>query len=307
MLKHKNEHSHHHHDITDLSSSRLLGSFLVNFIIAISEVIGGMVSGSLSLISDSLHNLSDSFAILIAYFANKISKKPNNFKYTFGYRRAEILAALINSISLFAISLFLFREAYLRIVNPVMIKTDIAIVIAIIGLMANIIGVILLSKDRKKNLNIKAAYLHLIVDSLSSVTVIIGLILIKLYNITIIDPILTFIIAIFVLKESYKILKRTVEILLMAAPDNISIEEIKRELEKFDPISNVHHVHLWNIDDKQVHFEAHVELPMDMKISETDNILCNIEQLLHEKFGIDHVTIQFETNKCEDKNILKKV
>ena len=175
----KRNHNHRHHHA--VNEKNLLITTLLNLIITVAEFTGGMISNSLALVSDALHNLSDTFATFIAYVATIISKKHANTKKTFGYKRIEILAALLNATILIVICIYLFREAWIRWNNPEPIKSMIMLVVAMIGLLANIFAVIILRKDAGKNINVRAAYVHLIGDSLSSVVVIFGGVLIQIY------------------------------------------------------------------------------------------------------------------------------
>jgi len=302
---HEDGHGHgHNHNISEVKGKNLVIVVALNFIITITELVGGMFSGSISLISDSLHNLSDGISIIISYIAIRISKKERDTKRTFGYKRATILAALVNSSVLISISVYLFSEAYSRFVNPQPINGSLVIWVAVIGLFANILGVILLQKGAKGDMNIKSSYLHLLSDALSSVGVVISGVLIYYFNIYWVDPVLTVLIAIYVLKESYEIVKNAIRILMQGVPENFDIEAVVRELEKIDAIENVHHVHVWSLDEHNINFEAHVNIK-DMLVSSTKEILSKIEhELLN--YGINHVTIQFENRSCEGVDIIAK-
>jgi cobalt-zinc-cadmium efflux system protein len=242
------EHSHHHHSHghthqyhgDDLKGKKLLWVTLLNFSITIVQVIGGVLSNSLSLLSDALHNLADSSAILIAFLAGKRSKKqPDKYK-TYGYKRIEILAAFFNGIVLIAICLFLFVEAYERFVDPKPIKGLIMLIVASFGLLANLISVLVLHKSKNKNLNIKAAYLHLMGDTLSSVAVIIGGVAIWLFNIVWIDPLITILVGMYIIWHTWSVVKESIDILMQAVPANIDINEIKYNVEKLPEIDNIH-------------------------------------------------------------------
>lgn len=288
-------HSHSHSEGT--SEKNLIFTMLLNFLITIAEIIGGLVSGSLSLISDALHNFSDGIAIIITYIAMKLSKKPKTLKYTFGLKRAEILAAIINSSSLIVISFFLIKEAIDRLINPTPITGYLMLIVATIGLIANFVGTILLKKGSKDSMNMRAAYLHLLSDAISSLAVIIGAIFIIVFQIYWIDPILTLLISLYILKEAYGITKEAVEVLMMAAPEGIDANEIKAEVEKFEGVVNIHHLHLWKLNDNTIHFEAHIEVKNET-ISNLMPLKEEIEELLEHKYGIDHTTIQFEIGDC---------
>lgn len=299
---HSHGHGHGHHH--DLKGKNLLIATVLNVVITVAEIIGGLVSNSLALLSDAVHNLGDTFAILLAYVANNISKRDATEKKTFGYKRIEILAALLNAVILIVITIFLFVEAYHRFMDPEPIRGLIMFAVAVIGLLANLIAVLLLKKDSGKNLNIRAAYLHLLGDTISSVAVIAGSVLIYFYKIYWIDPLVTLLIGIYILKEAFVVLKEAVDILMQGTPSSIDVTEVVSEIEKISIVSNIHHVHTWKLDDKQIHFECHADLNEDIVISKADSVRGEIEQILQNKFGISHVTIQFEYNCCADKDII---
>lgn len=276
-----------------------------NFIITLVEIIGGLLSGSLSLLSDALHNFSDGISVIVSFIALRLSKRENTLKNTFGYKRAEILAALFNSSFLIIISFFLFKEAYLRIQHPQNIESRIMIAVALVGLVANTISVFLLKSGSKDNINIRSAYVHLFSDSLSSLGVIIGGILIYYFNITIVDPILTFAIGAYVLKEGFDILKQSVNILMEKTPAHIDILQLKKVIENVPEVDNLHHVHIWQINDKEFLFESHIDVKQDINLSKTEKIRSDINSILVNEFGINHTTIQIEYNCCEDKEIIK--
>ncbi len=304
---HGHGHTHGHgHGHAELSGKNLLIATVLNVVITIAEIVGGLLSGSLALLSDAIHNLGDTFAVFLAYVANIMSKRSANEKQTFGYKRAEILAALLNAVVLIVIIVFLFIEAWDRFHEPEQIDGLIMFVVATIGLLANLSAVWLLKKDSSKNINIKAAYLHLIGDVISSVAVIIGSIFIYFFEIYWLDPVITVAISLYILKETFSILKESLDILMQAAPKSLDLVEIKKELEKFKDIDNIHHVHAWNLTDSQIHFECHADLAKDFYLSEAVSIRNQMEKLLKTKFGVDHVTIQLEYDCCEGKQLIHK-
>lgn len=303
-MNHDNDHVHSH-DVSNVRGINFIMAVILNFGITAAEIIGGIYSGSLSLISDAVHNLSDAVAIIISYAAIKISKRENDEKKTFGYKRSGILAAVINSSVLIIISVFLFKEAYTKFVNPTPINGFIVIWVALIGIVANALGAYLLHAGSDEDINVKAAYLHLFSDALSSLGVVIGGVLIYFYKIYWVDSILTVLIGLYVLKESFEILKDAVNILMQGVPENIEIEKVAEVIKSIDGINDVHHVHLWSLDEKNINFEAHVNV-RDMLVSETKEINEKIEEELHEYFEITHVTIQLECNSCSGVGIIKK-
>lgn len=284
----------------------LVISISLNLLITVFEFIGGIISGSLALISDTLHNMTDTVALVISFFALRFSKRANTEKSTFGYKRAEVLAALLNASALVITSFFLFKEAFIRFIHPVDVNTSIMIGVAAVCLAANAFSALLLKRDSAHNINIKSAYVHLVTDSMSSAAVIAGGILIYLSGIKWIDPLLTFAIGLYVLKEGYAIVLQSTHILMMYTPGGLSIAEIAKEIAKLHGVKNVHHVHLWGVTENDIHFEAHIDVSDDMKVSETCKIKNRIEELLKEKYAINHSTLQFESEVCEDVSLIRQ-
>jgi len=188
--------------------------------------------------------------------------------------------------------------------HPESVKGGLMVWIAVIGLAANFLSILLLKKEKGKSLNIRAAYLHLLGDTLSSVAVVAGGILILFFRIYWIDPVLTLFISLYILKETYEVLRQTVDILMQGTPRDLDLNRVQQVLEQIEGIDNIHHVHAWNLSDREVHFECHVDLAEDIRVSESEKILNEVTEILREQFGISHVTLQFEYNCCEDKELL---
>jgi len=275
--------------------ARMLASVVLNLGIALVEVIGGLLSGSLSLLSDSLHNLSDAMSLLASYFALRIGERRANEKYTFGYKRAEILVAFVNSAVLIGVSLFLVVEAYRRFQNPGPIDTTVMLPVAVVGLMANLLSVLLLH-EHAHGLNVRSAYLHLLSDTLSSVAVVIGGLLIRFYGVRWVDPLVTVLIALYILREAYEVLRESVDVLMEASPE-LDLDAIREELESIPGVKNAHHFHAWRVGEEGTHFECHLAVE-DMPLSEAQRIIDVAEERLR-KFGITHVTVQLEVDRCE--------
>lgn len=284
-------------------AKNLLLTMGLNFLITIAEVIGGLIAGSLALISDALHNLSDGVAIIIAYLATKISQRPKTQKYTFGLKRAEIMAAIINAITLIIISFFLIREAINRFSKPTPITGSLMLIVASVGLAANVGGTLLLKKGSAHSLNLRAAYVHLLGDAFSSVAVMMGAAFIIFFKIYWVDPLLTILISIYILKEAYTIVKEAVDILMMSNVAGIDLNEIKKIIEKISGVLNVHHIHLWKLSDNDTHFEAHVEVK-DLPVSQTAAIQKQIAEELQKRYAINHTTLQFECRVCQNLDII---
>jgi cobalt-zinc-cadmium efflux system protein len=281
----------------------LLVTMALNFLITVVEAVGGIVSGSLSLLSDAMHNFSDGIAIIVSYIAIRLSKRPRTLKYTFGLKRTEVLAAIINASTLIVISFFLIREAIGRFSNPTPITGILMLVVAVIGLAANIVGTVLLKKGASGNINVRAAYFHLLSDAVSSLAVIIGAVCIIVFNISWIDPALTIALSLYILKETYEILKEAIDVLLMSAPTDLDINDIQLALEAIPGVKNIHHVHVWKMNDSESHFEAHIDVE-DLPVSRTGSIRAEIERCLHDRYDIHHTTLQFECDSCQTKALI---
>lgn len=299
-------HSHQHHSHgyqhphdNDLHAKNLLWVTLLNLSITIVQVVGGIISNSLSLLSDALHNLGDSSAIFIAFVAEKMGRRKPDTQKTFGYKRVEILAALFNAIVLIAICIFLFYEAYQRFIHPESIKGRLMFVIAAFGLLANLISVALLNNDKARSLNVRAAYMHLLGDTLSSVAVIAGGVAIWLFDTYWLDPLITVFISIYIIWHTWGIVKETVDILMQSVPHEIDLKKIKAEVEQLEEVDNIHHVHVWKLDDSQIHLEAHLNLKSNIDMVEMMSVREKAENILHKKFGIQHITLQTGYNCCE--------
>jgi cobalt-zinc-cadmium efflux system protein len=284
----------HTHDTKQVSLSKLVFTIFLNLIITVAQIIGGLISGSLALISDAIHNLSDTVSVILAWFAQVLSRKPSTHKSTFGYKRAEILAAFINSIVLIGISGYLIFEAIERLLNPQPVDAIWMFWLGLLGLVANGISVLVLEREKNKNINIKAAYLHLVGDALTSLAVIAGAILIWLYQVLWVDAVVTIIIGVYLLVHTWKLLKESVTILMQMAPAEIDINKIETRLQQVEGLRNIHHIHVWNLTDKLLHFECHLNLEHDLKVSATSEIFGKVRKVLHDEFDIQHVTIQFE-------------
>lgn len=296
-------HNHSHNHGSETSEKNLFITIGLNIFITIVQIVGGIISGSLSLISDAMHNLSDAVAIVVTYIALKLSKKPKTPKYTFGLKRAEIIAAVLNASTLIVISFFLVKEAVERLSASNEIAGGLMLVVAVFGFIPNVIGALLLKRGSDKNINIRAAYFHLLSDAVSSIAIIIGAVFIIFYKVYWIDPILTILIALYILYQAYKILKESIDILMMSNTEGIDLNEIKLITEKIPGVINIHHIHLWKLNDNDTHFEAHIEVE-DMAVSKTSEIQKLIEHELHERFEINHTTLQFECDRCDVKKLV---
>jgi cobalt-zinc-cadmium efflux system protein len=301
-----NSHSHtHDHSHTDLKGRNLFISIFLNILITVAQVVGGLISGSLSLLSDALHNFTDVVSLVISYIATVLSKKSASLHKTFGYKRAEILAAFVNAATLMIIAVLLIKEAIIRFQHPQVIDSGIVIWLSLLGIIANGLSVLLLKSDSENNMNMRSAYLHLFTDMLASIAVLIGGLLMKFYEVYWVDSALTLAIALYLIWVGFDLLKDSFQVLMLFAPENIPVQEIVKEIQEgIDEVKNVHHVHVWQLNEDETHFEAHIDFNNDISLSEFDVILVKIEELLYQKFHINHVNIQPEYGKCGPKDII---
>lgn len=298
-------HSHsHNHSHQDLKGRNLLISIFLNILITISQIIGGIVSGSLALLSDALHNFSDVLSLVISYFANLLAKKDASINRTFGYKRAEILAAFINASTLIIVAVLLIIEAIKRFINPQTIESNLVIWLSFIAILANGFSVLLIRKDANVNMNMRSAYLHLLTDMLASVAVLIGGLLMKFYEIFWVDSLLTLAIALYLIWVGFDLFKKSFQVLMLFTPEDLHIKDIIVELTKIPEVKNVHHIHVWQLNEEETHFEAHVDFIEDIRLSDFDVVLNKMEKILLENFQINHVNIQPEFGKPDSKDII---
>lgn len=284
-------HAHIHNDI-ETKKTTLLIVIGLNILITATEIIGGILSNSLSLVSDAIHNFSDALSVIIAWIAIYFQQKPPDKRYTFGYKRAQIIAASINAGTLVAISIYLIIEAISHILHPESISGRLMSIVAVVGLIANVLGTYLLHKGATHDTNIKAVYLHLLSDALSSLGVVIGGLAIYYFGINWLDPVITIAISIYILKESLEILKRELDLSMLAAPSDLSLDEIIHTINNIPGVVDVHHVHLWEVCDNDIHLETHIKIK---DLQEADRLRTSIEKVLLERFNIHHTTIQIES------------
>lgn len=291
---------HHHHEV---SGTRLAITILLNVLITVGQVIGGIISGSMALLTDAAHNFSDVLSLVISYVANRIAKKRPTLQQTFGYRRSEIIAAFANSVTLIVIALIIIYEAIQRLISPEPIASDWVIWLAIGSIALNGLSVLLIKKDAENNINMKSALLHLFSDMMTSVGVLIGGLLMKFYGWYYADAIFALLIAGYLLYLSWEIFNESLCILMQFTPRNVDVKALSVGINDIKGIKNIHHVHCWQLDDHHIIFEAHVDLVTDMSISEFEIILQEIKSYL-QVYGIHHVNIQPEYETSDSKELI---
>lgn len=295
-------HSHSHKHVVE--GKNLLFSIFLNIIITTAQVVGGIISGSLALLSDALHNFSDVISLVISYVAHKLSHRQATLKQTFGLKRAELIAAFVNALTLIVVAIILIYEAALRFFNPVTIAPSLVIWMSALGIVANGLSVALLKKDADHNLNMKSAYLHLLTDMLASIAVLIGGILMKYFQIYWVDNVMTLAIAVYLIVVGFDLLKKATFMLMLFTPEEIDIEQIIDEVHKISGCAHLHHIHVWHLNEDELHLEAHLDCSEDITLSQFNTLSHQIELVLYNKFGINHVNIQPEYKKEDPKDFI---
>jgi cobalt-zinc-cadmium efflux system protein len=291
---------HHQHEVT----GKNLGlAILLNTVITLAEAVGGFISGSMALLSDAAHNLSDVLSLIISYFANRLSKKGATERQTFGFRRSEILAAFINSATLIIIAVIIIFEAVQRLMNPVTVSTGWVIWLALASFVVNGLSALFLREDSHHNMNMKSAYLHLFTDMLTSVAVLFGGLAIRYLNWSWADSVLSVIIALYLLYMSWGIFRSSLRIMMQFTPEEIDVSNVVSKISEIRGVKNLHHVHVWQINEHDLMFEAHVDLVEDITVSNFEGILEQIKLTLRQQ-GINHSTIQPEFSVDDRKQVI---
>ena len=279
---------------------RLLLSFALTLLILFAEVIGGIVSKSLALLSDAGHMLTDVFALGLSMIAMRIGRKPSDRRATFGYQRIGLLAAVINAVSLIIIAFFVFYESYHRFISPLQIHTTTMLIFAGIGLTGNILIALILGHSHK-DLNIKSAWLHVLGDTLSSVGVVISGVIIIYTGWLYADPVASIFIGVIILFSGIRVVKEALMIFLEMTPTGFDLENIARKIAEIPGVMGIHNVHFWSPSHRNVAFSAHI-WAQDQKLSEVTGIRKTIEEALM-AMDIRHIMLQFECAECETNGL----
>jgi len=296
------EHIHGSHSLINTNQRRLLVALSITGLMTIVELAGGLISNSLALIGDAGHMFTDTLALGLSLFALNLAKRPASQTKTYGFYRAEILAALINGTILVLVSAYIFYEAYHRFVEPPEVRGGLMLIVAAIGLVANLVGISILRPASRGNLNVKGAFLHMWSDTVSSVGVIAAGIIILLTGRTIADPIISIIIGLLILRGAGGLVWESVNILLEAVPKHLDMGQINNAIRKIKGVKDVHDVHLWAITSGMYAMSCHL-LIEDQMVSNCTQIVEEVNQTLSQKFGISHSTVQLECEECENSPV----
>lgn len=291
---HGHGHGHHHH--VPNSFKGLIAAVALNVLLVLAQVVAGLLSGSLALLADALHNFSDGASILIALIARKVARKRADHRRTFGYRRAEIIGAMINLTTLIILGLYLVVQAIERFIHPEPVTGWPVIIVAAVAVVLNAVVTVCLIAGSKHSLNIRAAFIHSVADTLASVGVIMVGIVVLLFGWWWADPLATLIIAAYVLYEGLAMIRQTIRILLESVPPGLSLNALVAAVESIPPVINIHHLHVWQLDEHHRVMEAHVLIaPHDAP--NLEHIKHDVKHLLADQFDIDHATLEFELDQ----------
>jgi len=292
----------HNHDT---NGKKIGWTIVLNIVITISEYIGGIFSGSLALLSDAGHNLSDVISLILSYFGEKISETKATKTHSFGFKRVEIFTALINALSLWAIGVFIIIEAIKRINTQESISLGLMLGIAVIGLLGNVFSIMVLNKSKDDNLNMKAAYMHLFYDALSSVAVILSAIIIYFTHWTSLDIVVSIFIAVMIFWSGFGIIKNTIHIFMQGVPEGINFEEVYKSIMNVSGVKSLHNMHIWSINSEETFLSCHICTKNGK--TNNDRIIQKINDSLEKKYGISHTTIQIERNNiCGTDELCQK-
>lgn len=290
-MPHDHGHSHHHPIDPDSGDRRVTMAVVVNLLLTLVQIVAGVISGSLALIADAIHNLSDALSLVIALAARRIARRPADANMTFGYGRAEVVAALINYTTLIVIAVYLAAEGINRLIDPTEVKGWIVVVVATVALAVDAVTALLIFRMQRGSVNMRAAFLHNLMDALGSVAVIIAGTLILLYDWRLVDPIVTLMIASYILWHTSREIGPVIRILMLGSPSHLSIDKVLNEMEAVEGVRDVHHLHLWQMGEHDASLEAHVVVATDC---DSAQVKSTLKSLLSTHFGIDHSNLELE-------------
>ena len=282
-------HGHSHGIDPKAGDARVAAAIGVNLVLTLVQIVGGVVSGSLALIADAIHNLSDAVSLVIAFAARKLARRPRDGTMTFGYGRAEVVAAMVNYTTLIVISVYLFAEGVARLFNPPQVEGWIVVWIAGVALVVDVVTAALTYAMAKESLNIRAAFLHNLADAFSSVAVIVAGTVILIYDWRLIDPLITMGIAVYILWHALSEVRPVVRILMLGAPSGLDSAAVATAISEVAGVDSTHHVHLWQIDETRVSVEAHL-----VTQGPAPEVLARVKTMLKDRFGVTHSTLEVE-------------
>ncbi len=297
-------HDHHTHAGESRGLEvRLVGAIALNTLIVIAEIAGGLISGSLALLSDAVHNLSDVIALIIAFAARRLGKRPPSHRHTYGLGRVEVMAALFNSATILVVGTLIIQSAVHRLMHPSPILSGVMLAVAVVGLFANLFSVLLLKGHSHGDLNMRAAFLHLMQDTLSSVAVVIAAIFSAWKYGPYLDPIVSILVIVLVLASGWRLVRVAMHVLLEGTPEGLDLEELRRDVQQIAPGCDLHHVHVWELRPEHRILTAHLRVD-DGLLSKLEPVMRKVRGRLHARWEISHSTLEPEIVGCGDAGLL---
>lgn len=296
----------HNHGIPDDGAMdlRLWASAVLNIAITLAEFVGGLLSGSLALLSDAAHNLSDVAAVVVALWARRFGRRPPTPRHTYGFRRAEVMAALANAIVLIGVTALIAREALVRLFHPEPVARGVMLAVALVALAGNAGSVLLLRSHGKDDVNVRSAFLHMAQDALASLAVVVAALLANTAIGPYVDPAAALLVGFAVLRSALTLAWETLSTLLEGAPSDVDLETLVHRVDReFDPV-RMHHVHLWQNGPGQRLLTAHVTVPAGLDGAEIEALLARIKEFMHEGWEVSHSTLEPEVVGCADPSLL---
>jgi cobalt-zinc-cadmium efflux system protein len=298
------DHSQGRHSSASTNQRRLLIALAITGVVTVVELVGGIVSNSLALQGDAGHMFTDTLALGLSVAALSLARRPASQTRTYGFHRAEVLAALANGTILVLICGYIFYEAYQRFVEPPEVRGGLMLGVAAVGLLANLFGILILRSASRDSLNVRGAFLHMWGDTISSAGVIVGGVIILATDWTIVDPIISIFIGLLILRGAIKLVLESSDILLEAVPKHLDVKQISSALKEIEGVRDVHDVHLWAITSGLYALSCHL-LIEDRMVSDSGHIVEEVNQVLRQKFGISHSTLQLECEECENSPVCR--
>ncbi len=297
--------SEHHHNVIGIATKLKYG-IIITAVILVLELVGGMLSNSLALLSDAGHVFADGIALLLSWYGVRQAARPSSSRMTFGYHRVGVIIAIVNALTILAIAGIILFEAYQRFYQQPEINSILMLAIAVIGLAANIFVASWLHKDQGESLNVKSAFWHALGDALASVGVIAGAIIIMVTKLYWVDAAVSILISLIIIFAAWGIFREGLKILLEAVPGDINIKEVLEAMKSIPVIKDVHDIHVWSISSNLHAMSCHVRMD-DCSISEAERVQLQIEDIMRNKFGIGHTTVQIECTQCDKGDLFCKM
>jgi cobalt-zinc-cadmium efflux system protein len=296
----------HNHSTSFSTGNKLKYSLFLSLIILVAEIIGGIMSNSLALLSDAGHVLADIIALGLSWYGVRQAEKLSDSRMTFGYHRIGVIVAIVNALTIFIIAAIIMYEAYRRFQSPPEVKSGLMLVVAVIGLLANLFVTYWLRQEQKSNINVRSAFWHAMGDALASVGVIIGGIIMLITGQRLVDPIVSVLISLIILLAAWSIFREGLRVILEAVPKDVNVMAMIKAVQQIPGVKDVHDVHVWSISPELRAMNGHI-LIEDTSLSQSAIIRAEIEKVIREQYHVEHTTLQMECRGCDSNDVFCKL